>query len=199
MSSADRPAAPDLPASPDLPDLSDLSASPGPRFAPQPTLAALRAKDLPTCADLEQRLFAGDDPWGPGAFAAELAQGHYYLGAYLPDGALIGYAGLAVLGRPPYAEAEVHTIGVHPAWQGKGVGRRLLRALLERADSVSAPTFLEVRTDNDPAIALYESHGFEVVGLRKKYYQPSGADAYTMRRPAESADLAAPDGDPRNG
>ena len=42
--------------------------------------------------------------------------------------------------------------------------------------------FLEVRTDNEAAIRLYQSAGFVNVGLRKRYYRVSGADAYTMRR-----------------
>ena len=46
------------------------------------------------------------------------------------------------------------------------------------------PVYLEVRTDNAPAIAMYESAGFVNVGLRKRYYRVSGADAYTMHRPA---------------
>ena len=44
---------------------------------------------------------------------------------------------------------------------------------------------LEVRTDNATAIALYRSVGFTEVGLRRRYYRISGADAYTMRREAE--------------
>ncbi|SEG95248.1 ribosomal-protein-alanine N-acetyltransferase [Saccharopolyspora kobensis] len=143
----------------------------------------LRRADLKRCAELEQVLFPGDDPWSWEAFASELDQGHHYVGAYL-DGRLIGYAGLAVVGRAPHAEAEVHTIGVEPGHQGTGVGKALLRALLARADEQRATTFLEVRTDNEPAIAMYRKHGFEIVGLRKRYYQPSGADAHTMRRPA---------------
>jgi ribosomal-protein-alanine N-acetyltransferase len=47
---------------------------------------------------------------------------------------------------------------------------------------VRATVFLEVRTDNDAARSLYESEGFTVVGRRRRYYRPSGADAYTMRR-----------------
>jgi ribosomal-protein-alanine N-acetyltransferase len=42
--------------------------------------------------------------------------------------------------------------------------------------------FLEVRTDNEPAITLYRGLGFVTVGVRKRYYRASGADAYTMRR-----------------
>ena len=38
---------------------------------------------------------------------------------------------------------------------------------------------LEVRTDNVTAIALYRSVGFTEVGLRRRYYRISGADAYT--------------------
>jgi [ribosomal protein S18]-alanine N-acetyltransferase len=44
--------------------------------------------------------------------------------------------------------------------------------------------YLEVRTDNAAAIALYKAHGFATIGMRRKYYQPSGADAFTMARPA---------------
>ena len=96
---------------------------------------------------------------------------------------LVGYAGLAFVAGPGVdAEAEVHTIGVVPAHQGRGVGRALLRALLEVADAARATVFLEVRTDNEAAHALYASEGFAVVGLRRRYYQPSGADAHTMRR-----------------
>ena len=75
----------------------------------------------------------------------------------------------------------MHTIGVDPARQGRGIGRALLRDLLAVADG-PRPVFLEVRTDNEAAIALYEAEGFSRIGVRKRYYQPSGADAYTMRR-----------------
>ncbi|GAB3295168.1 ribosomal protein S18-alanine N-acetyltransferase [Parasphingorhabdus pacifica] len=149
-------------------------------------VAKLLKRDLGRCAELERILFPGDDPWSRAAFVAELDQGHYYVGAYDEAEDLLGYAGLAVVGFPPEAEAEVHTIGVDPVWQRSGLGRALLRALLAHADKIGAPTLLEVRTDNEAAIALYREYGFESVGLRKRYYQPSGADAYTMRRPAQS-------------
>jgi len=146
------------------------------------TLAPLRRADIPRCVEIERLLFPGDDPWSAAAFRAELGSGAYYLGAYDGDGALLGYGGLAILGNRGGYETEVHTIGVVPQWQGYGIGGTLLTALLAKADDLVAPVFLEVRTDNDAAIALYEKNGFARVGVRKGYYQPSGADAYTMRR-----------------
>lgn len=137
----------------------------------------LRPSDAQRCTELERTLFAGDDPWSPDAFVAAIAEGHRYLAAR-EDGVLIGYAGLARMG----GEAEVHTLAVDPAHQGKGVGRALLRALLDGA--ADATVFLEVRTDNEAAIALYRSEGFAVIGTRRGYYRPSGADAFTMRRQA---------------
>jgi [ribosomal protein S18]-alanine N-acetyltransferase len=144
------------------------------------TLTALRAADAARCAELESMLFPGDDPWPARAFLAELKAKHnHYVGARA-DGRLVGYAGISRLGRRAPFEYEIHTIGVDPAHQGKGIGRRLLTALLDFAGD--AAVFLEVRTDNVPAIALYENFGFVAIGVRKRYYRVSGADAYSMRR-----------------
>lgn len=141
----------------------------------------LTVGDADRCAELESELFPGDDPWPAVAFVRELESAHnHYVGARV-DGELIGYAGVSRLGRKPPYEYEVHTIGVDKRCQGRGIGRGLLDRLLEIADG--GAVFLEVRTDNAPAIGLYESVGFTVIGLRKRYYRVSGADAYTMRRP----------------
>lgn len=154
------------------------------------TIAPMTKSDVPGVAELEQRLFPGDDPWPEQAFRIELAAGRYYLVAR-QGGELLGYGGLAVLAGPPRAEAEIHTIGVHPDARRRGIGRALLRGLLAVADSVHATVFLEVRTDNAVAQALYTAEGFGVVGTRKRYYQGSGADAYTMRRLPVPADRAS--------
>jgi ribosomal-protein-alanine N-acetyltransferase len=163
------------------------------------TVDALTIADAERCAQLEAELFPGDDPWPVAAFARELAAEHnHYVAARIntdggdplrppssracdrrPD-TLVGYGGIARLGRKPPFEFEVHTIGVAPAYQGRGIGRRLLNELLRFADG--GAVYLEVRTDNEAAIALYRSAGFVNVGLRRRYYRVSGADAYTMRR-----------------
>jgi [ribosomal protein S18]-alanine N-acetyltransferase len=147
------------------------------------TFGALTAADAARCAELEAVLFPGDDPWPTAAFVRELAAKHnHYVAARTgtDGGKLVGYGGISRLGRTPPFEYEVHTIGVDPAYQGRGVGRRLLDELLNFA--AGGVVHLEVRTDNVPAIALYRSVGFTQVGLRRRYYRVSGADAYTMRR-----------------
>ncbi|HEY0806879.1 MAG TPA: ribosomal protein S18-alanine N-acetyltransferase [Pseudonocardiaceae bacterium] len=154
-------------------------------------ISALRKADLPRCVELERTLFPGEDPWNLAIFAAELRAGNRYFGAYTVDDRLIGYAGLSVNGRAPDFETSVHTIGVDPAWQGQGVGSELLRTLLAIADDLSAPVFLEVRTDNEPAIRMYEAYGFVRLGLRKRYYQPADADAYTMGRAPSTVEGAS--------
>jgi ribosomal-protein-alanine N-acetyltransferase len=147
------------------------------------TLGALAPADAARCAELEAQLFPGDDPWPAVAFNRELAAKHNHYVAARVGGTLVGYAGISRLGRTPPYEYEVHTIGVDPAYQGRGIGRRLLDELLAFADG--GAVYLEVRTDNEAAIALYRSTGFEQIGLRKRYYRISGADAYTMRRESQ--------------
>ncbi|MEV6069718.1 ribosomal protein S18-alanine N-acetyltransferase [Nocardia sp. NPDC052001] len=145
----------------------------------------MRPADAVRCAELEQLLFPEDDPWHEVSFLSELAASHNrYITARDADGRMIGYAGIALLGTDDQPEAEIHTIGVDPELHRGGVGTQLLHAMLAEAGRRGGPVFLEVRTDNTAAIALYEKYGFHIIGLRKNYYQPSGADAYTMRKPA---------------
>ncbi|HWS57979.1 MAG TPA: GNAT family N-acetyltransferase, partial [Actinotalea sp.] len=76
---------------------------------------------------------------------------------------------------------QVMTLGVAGHARRRGCGDRLLGALVEHARAVGASAvLLEVRVDNDPAIALYTRAGFAVVGRRRRYYQPEDVDAWTM-------------------
>lgn len=70
---------------------------------------------------------------------------------------------------------------IHPLLQGKGLGKLLMAHFLDRIEKleeVKAIT-LEVRTHNDPAIALYLNHGFQIINTKKKFYT-NGDDAYYM-------------------
>ena len=90
--------------------------------------------DAARCAELEAQLFDGDDPWPAAAFLRELAAKHIHYVAARAEDKLVGYAGIARLGRKPPYEYEIHTIGVDPAYQGQGIGGEMLGRLLEYAD-----------------------------------------------------------------
>jgi ribosomal-protein-alanine N-acetyltransferase len=142
-----------------------------------PGLEILDWADIPALVELEEILFPGDAPWTYQMFAGELEAGCFYVVHRDQDGLVDGYAGMAMTA----VEAEVHTIGVRPAAQGAGLGRKLLRQLISAAGD--RRLLLEVRTDNAAAIALYVSEGFTTLGVRRRYYEQSGADAFTMARP----------------
>jgi ribosomal-protein-alanine N-acetyltransferase len=127
---------------------------------------------------IEADLF-GAEQWSAAMFWNELANGHYYRVA-LDDDTVIGYAGLMV---PGPGEAWVQNLAVRRDAQRRGVGRALLADLLAEADRRGARrVLLEVAVDNAPAQKLYAAFGFEPVGVRRGYYQPSNTDALVMRR-----------------
>src|ERR1700740_191378 len=116
------------------------------------TIGALTPADAQRCAELEAQLFEGDDPWPAVAFNRELASKHNHSVGARIAGAVVGYAGISRLGRTAPFEYEVHTIGVDPAYQGHGIGRRLLDELLEFAGG--GVGYLAGRTDDGPADPL---------------------------------------------
>lgn len=148
----------------------------------------LTTGDLPVLERLERALF-GPGAWSAATLADELAgPGRTYVGATLADGTLVGYAGLWFDGH----DAQVMTVGTDVAHQGRGVGRRLLTALVAHARDVGAASvLLEVRVDNAPALHLYDTLGFERLGRRRGYYQPENVDAWTMRLPLDGAGATA--------
>jgi ribosomal-protein-alanine N-acetyltransferase len=135
--------------------------------------------DLPAVLALERALF-GVEAWTRGMFTGELAQTstRYYLVAE-DDAGLLGYAGLCVYPD----EAFIQTLAVRRDRWGRGLGSRLLAALLAEADARGAPVVgLEVHADHDRAQQLYQRFGFAPVSVRRGYYQPSGGDALVMQR-----------------
>jgi [ribosomal protein S18]-alanine N-acetyltransferase len=141
-------------------------------------LRPMRVTDLPAVLALEEDLFA-PDTWTAAMYRDELSRTDTRTYLVAEDGErVVGYAGLIAYDD----EAHVSTIAVAADRQGEGIGSRLLDALLEEADRRSPVVILEVRADNEVAQGLYRRRGFTVIGRRRGYYQPSGADAVVMRR-----------------
>ena len=91
-----------------------------------------------------------------------------------------------VLARVAADECEIINFAVLPAARRRGVGRRLLRALMaEAAERDAARILLEVAVDNPAATALYHECGFAAIGARHGYYRRgdgSRVDALIMGR-----------------
>lgn len=138
-------------------------------------------RDIPLLASVERQAFP-DDPWDEPTFWAELAQRprRHYVVADAGSGTAEpqGYAGLDLGGDV----ADVMTVAVHPDARGTGLGAQLLDHLHQRARAAGAHgMMLEVRADNTPARALYDTRGYRVVHTRPRYYR-GGVDALVMRK-----------------
>jgi len=129
-------------------------------------------------AALHARCFRTPPPWSAADFAGLLDDPLCFL-------LVEGDAGF-LLGRAVAGEAELLTLAVAPEARRLGLGRKLLARFLYQAQLRAADrAFLEVRADNAPAIALYESAGFARAGLRRGYYRGddgSRADALVLAR-----------------
>ena len=158
-----------------------MSAFPRAGAAGKPRIVRIRAMmpgDLPAVAAVERASYAF--PWSEGIFRDCLRVG-YLCRVVEVDGTIAGY-GIVAMGAD---EAHLLNLCVRADLRGRGLGRRMLLLLVERARASGAEAvFLEVRPSNPGAIALYESEGFVRVGLRKGYYQAVGGreDALVLKR-----------------
>jgi N6-L-threonylcarbamoyladenine synthase len=110
---------------------------------------------------------------------SELGSSHtHYVGLFDPE--LVGYGGLSTISGS--FNSDIQTIGIASHMRGKKLGRKLMEHLLGVARRLgSEQVMLEVRADNEVAISLYSSLGFEQIDVRKRYYQPDDVDAIIMR------------------
>ena len=119
-------------------------------------------------------------PWTEANFRDALTSGNLCIVAERA-GAIVGCAILQLIAG---GDADLLTFAVMPALRRGGIGLALLRAAIASgvANGITA-IFLEVRESNDAAIGLYRNSGFEIVGVRKGYYERGAGreDAITMR------------------
>lgn len=105
-------------------------------------------------------------PWTAGNFKDSINSGHICLVLEI-DEVMVGYAILMMV----LDEAHLLNISVSAAWKGKGWGRYLLNHMMQISrEKGGLNMFLEVRPSNVSAITLYESIGFNEMGVRPGYY-----------------------------
>jgi [ribosomal protein S18]-alanine N-acetyltransferase len=154
------------------------------RFAARTILDEVRPADADDLVAIHADAFSRS--WSADDFAALIADHTVFALAlrrqsWLRRRRMIGFALL----RAVAGEAEILTVAVAPAVRGRGLGRLLVEEALRRLyrEGIAA-CFLEVDQANEPAMRLYRSLGFEVIGERKGYYQasgPGGGTALVMR------------------
>ena len=135
------------------------------------------ALDLPALARIEEACFP--DPWSEGAIASHLASSATLTLLAVRDGEAVG---AILMGLTP-PEGEIYRIATLPEARRTGVGRALLAEGLSLAKAAGTERiFLDARVSNEPARALYATHGFRETGIRRDYYRSPREDAVLMER-----------------
>jgi [ribosomal protein S18]-alanine N-acetyltransferase len=152
-------------------------------LAPEVVIRSMRSSDISEVVSIERSAY--QFPWSEGIFRDCLRVG--YVCRVITVGRQVMAYGVMSLGA---GEAHILNLCVGEAYRCRGIGRRLLGSLIERATAAGmADAFLEVRPSNTAAIRLYPALGFEQVGMRRGYYQAvSGReDAAVLRRALRSS------------
>jgi ribosomal-protein-alanine N-acetyltransferase len=135
--------------------------------------------DLSAVLEIEKALFP-IDAWTDALFLAELAEVAISrdVSVAILDSQLVGYASFRYVGK----QGDVNTVAVASDQQGKGIGTALMdwlesQAVLRNVREI----FLEVRSDNEAAIKMYATRGYERIDIRRNYYGNT-IDANIMRK-----------------
>jgi ribosomal-protein-alanine N-acetyltransferase len=162
----------------------------------------MRLSDISQVTGIERRAFSS--PWTARTYAYEIEESDYSymmvltvpdvvprndmisritrLLGYTPNTneTVVAYGGLWHL----YDEAHISTIASNPDYRRKGYGEAALVGMIQRAVTLGAAyVALEVRVSNLNAQALYLKHGFQIAGIKPRYYSDNGENAYDMRLP----------------
>jgi ribosomal-protein-alanine N-acetyltransferase len=143
-----------------------------------PLVREMRHGDVSRIAAIERQAY--EFPWSAGIFRDCLLAGYTTL-VVEHRGEIVAYAIMSVAA----GEAHLLNLCVATMQRRRGLGRRLLETIMERAMLAGAERMhLEVRPSNEAALALYAGYGFEKIGLRRHYYRASqgSEDAVLLAR-----------------
>ena len=135
--------------------------------------------DLARVREIEVDLFPVD-AWSEDLFLGELAEVSISrdVSVAILDSEIVGYASFRYVGK----QGDVNTVAVASNQQGKGIGTALMNWLESQAALRNVrEIFLEVRSDNEAAIKMYDARGYERIDIRRNYYGNT-IDANIMRK-----------------
>lgn len=139
----------------------------------------MQHSDLDAVLAIEVDLFP-IDAWSEELFLGELAEvsNSRDLAVAVIDSQIVGYASFRYVGK----QGDVNTVAVSKTHQGKGIGAALMDWLESQATLRNVrEIFLEVRSDNDAAMKMYSTRGYERIDVRRNYYGNT-IDANIMRK-----------------
>jgi phosphinothricin acetyltransferase len=147
--------------------------------APPPTIRDARVEDLAAIFDIynhevlhgtatfdtEPRVVGRDDGW----LTARDADRHPVVVAEV-EGRIVGWASLNPWSsRKGYARTGEGSVYVHTESRGRGVGRSLLAALLDRARGARTGVIIaRIAERNEPSVRLFEQFGFGHIGTQRR-------------------------------
>jgi ribosomal-protein-alanine N-acetyltransferase len=141
-----------------------------------PLIRRMRLEDVPAVHEIDVLSFSL--PWPERSFRYEVTENPVSRGWVADmDGRIAAMLVLWFI----IDEAHIATIAVHPDFRRQGIGEQILLTALRAAREEGARrAFLEVRAGNAAAQVMYRKFGFEVVGVRPKYYRDNNEDAFLM-------------------
>ena len=135
----------------------------------------MTAEDVRKVAEIEKMSFS--TPWSETSFYAEVHNIHSFAKVAELENKIVGYICI----RQVNDECHLLDLAIHPDHRGKGIATALFNNIMEALKPGKCRTFfLEVRTSNEAARKMYEKFGFNIVGIRKKYYINPTDDAVIM-------------------
>jgi ribosomal-protein-alanine N-acetyltransferase len=156
------------------------------RTAPDPNdlkIECMSEHDLLEVVEIEEQ--SGLSRWGWAAYYAELqgANRELMLVARTAKSVNVESAPIAgyIVARETAGELHINNFAVRPEFRRRGIGATLLNQVLDEARRRKAnAAFLEVRSTNHIAQALYEKSGFRPIAKRANYYSEPMEDAVVM-------------------
>lgn len=138
----------------------------------------MKESDLSEVLQLENELFTS--PWSYDSYLYDLKENPYSSNfIFRIDGKIAGYCGLWCL----FEQAQITNIAVNKIYQRQHIGTKLMEYMEKIAIKNGCETIsLEVRVSNDAAINLYKKNGYEIISVRKGYYQDNHEDAWLMMK-----------------
>jgi ribosomal-protein-alanine N-acetyltransferase len=146
-------------------------------------ISRMSEHDLLEVVEIEEQ--SGLSRWGWAAYYAELqsANRNLMLIACPSKSPIIEHRRIAgyIVARETTGELHINNVAVREQYRRQGIGRSLLCRILDEARRLGVTSaFLEVRSGNTAAQALYEKCGFRAIARRTNYYSDPQEDAVVM-------------------